>query len=313
VCIDAIIWMSYLFAEGAAPMSRITWMLVPALLAATMSLCWCQSLDSRDAESRIQAILKGDAETGENYRQLFRAASDDQICAFKKHSADNFAIQAAWEEVVRTLPEKSEQAVRPNRERLVSFLAFLEKRGHIKVSKWWAEAVLDSESYGRQGVHPNAIGRGFVDPRFKRDTKLAPLPIGGMLVKNGPILSLQLGSATAALPEDIAERIGYRYPGDRVTGLITDSRVYIAGYADCKTPYKLACIGRTGGGLRWTVEGRGSGWSGNLGGYYFHLMEVVEQKDRVVVFGLEMGDYVEAFRADDGVSLFRFSSDYSSR
>jgi hypothetical protein len=286
-------------------MRRTTWMLAAALFATMSSLWSCQSLDSSDAEQRIQAILAGSGETAENYRQLFQSGSDDQIRAFKKHPSDSFAIQAAWEEVVRTLPRKSDQPGRLNQKCLAGFVVFLEERGHFKAAKWWTDAILDPED----GLH-----KEWIDPRFKRNPKLAPLPIPGELLKRDGATVLRVGPTTLILPKDLRAALNLQETRDQVTFAASPSHLYFAAYESMGDPFRLACTDRSATRLCWSAEVRGTGWSGNADGAFNNWVEIVEQGDRVVVFGLAtLGLYVEGFRAEDGVSLFRFSSCYSSR
>ena len=53
-------------------------------------------------------------------------------------------------------------------------------------------------------------------------------------------------------------------------------------------------------------------WWGAAMGVHRQWVEIVEQGDRVVVFGVAaVGFHVEAFRTDDGANLFRFSNAYT--
>jgi hypothetical protein len=207
--------------------------------------------------------------------------------------------------VVRATPTKSDQLGRANRQSLMTFLAFLEERGHIKAAKWWTDAILDPE---------DGVPREFVDSRFKRNPKLAPLPVPGMIVDHDGASMLRIGSTSVVLPSDLLARIGHRYPADGAAAAITPERIYVGEYDTCMGFFKLACIDRSEGRIRWIADAEGDGWCGNFSGNAYHYLEIVEQRDRVVVFSLgPMGDSAEAFRADDGVNLFRFSSRYSSR
>lgn len=70
------------------------------------------------------------------------------------HPNDGIAIQAAWQEVVVTIPEKEgDQAFRPDRENLNWFLGFLEGRARIEPPKWWARSLLDCHANRRGNVY----------------------------------------------------------------------------------------------------------------------------------------------------------------
>src|ERR1700752_2929558 len=51
----------------------------------------------------------------EGYRELFESAKADDLRRLKTHTSDTIAIQAAWEEVERTVPKDPAETVRPER------------------------------------------------------------------------------------------------------------------------------------------------------------------------------------------------------
>ena len=67
-----------------------------------------------DIDQKIQAVLQADDNYRAHlaYRALFKASGAAGLSALKLHGNDGIAIQAAWEEVKLTVPEKKpEQAV----------------------------------------------------------------------------------------------------------------------------------------------------------------------------------------------------------
>jgi hypothetical protein len=96
-------------------------------------------------------------------------------------------------------------------------------------------------------------------------------------------------------------------------GRPTRTRCYVAVHDPVGCPYRLAAVDRQLGEVRWVTKVWGSWW-GDATGQHHQWLEVTEQGDRVVVFGRASGTFhVEAFRADDGANLFRFSNSYGAR
>ena len=92
--------------------------------------------------------------------------------------------------------------------------------------------------------------------------------------------------------------------------LITPARCYVAGHESVRYPYRLASVDRGTGKTRWVAKVWASWWYGATG-HHHQWVEVTEQEDRVVVFGVaSTGFHVEAFRQDDGANVFRFSNSY---
>src|SRR5439155_9296246 len=116
-----------------------------------------------EVEQMVQGILasKYPYESGsgpgaaKGYRTLFKKVGPDGIRRLQAHPGDGIAIQAAWEEVTLTVPEKEPaQVVRPNRHKLDWFLGFLEGRARVKAPQWWSEMLLDSRANRRDNIYP---------------------------------------------------------------------------------------------------------------------------------------------------------------
>src|SRR5262249_37561015 len=95
-----------------------------------------------------------------------------------------------------------------------------------------------------------------------------------------------------------------------VSALMRASRCYVAVHEDVGYPYDLACIDRGTGKVRWKSEVFGTWWGGATG-IHEMCVTITEQNKRIVLFGsAATGIHVEAFRPEDGVNLFRFSTSY---
>jgi hypothetical protein len=89
--------------------------------------------------------------------------------------------------------------------------------------------------------------------------------------------------------------------------------VFRAAYDFIGYPYRLAYVEGSTAKVGWVADVWASCWaSGSSGSYQPAWVEVTQQGNRVVVFGVACsGFHVEAFRADDGINVLRFSNSYS--
>ncbi len=174
-----------------------------------------------------------------------------------------------------------------------------------------AEALLDARANSRGNVYAGGIN--LWDRRKPRPNAAMPPPHATFDKQDGkPVL--RVGSVSVAIPEDLPDQLrGNDLSADRVSALITPSRCYVAVYDDFGSPYRLACLERSSAKVRWVAKVWASFWCNVEGQALISWVEVTEQGNRVVVFGAPGGFYVEAFRADDGVNLLRFSNSYWGR
>jgi hypothetical protein len=99
---------------------------------------------------------------------------------------------------------------------------------------------------------------------------------------------------------------------EEIAALITPASCFVAVYHPGGSPYRLACVERSSAKVRWVSRVWGSWWGGIAGFPGPQWLEVTEQGDRIVVFGVTIGGFhVEAFRVRDGVNVLRFSNSYS--
>jgi hypothetical protein len=244
------------------------------------------------------------------YRELLGAASNADLQRLKRGPSDSVAVQAAWEEVERSLPVAPARTVRPERDRLARFIGFLEERARVRAPGWWAEALLDARANRRFNVYGGGIN---IRSGAQVMPKGALTPDPAAFARVGGKLVVRAGSTSAPVPEDLPEKLeGQGVPPSSVSALITRHRCFVAVH-DSLGPYRLAAVDRPLGKVRWVTQVWGSSWA-NATGQHHRFLEVTEQGDRVVVFGIETtGFHVEAFRAEDGAALFRFSNFYGAR
>jgi hypothetical protein len=252
-------------------------------------------------EAKIQEVLNAPdlIHARLAFRSLFEAAGDSGLARLKTHANDSIAIQAAWREVLLTVPEKKGNEVyRPAQHRLNWFIGFLEGRARLKLPAWWQEAVLDAEAHRRGNVYFRSRL-----PLQQTGIQYVFAPVGTNLEKvNGKIV-LSVGKESLAIPDSVL-----RSWGD-VSALMTPERCYVAAHEGVGYHYDLACIDRKSQKPVWKSRVWAT-WSGGASGpRRYSSVTVTEQDGRIVVFGISgSGAYVEGFKGEDGRNLFRFST-----
>jgi outer membrane protein assembly factor BamB len=103
--------------------------------------------------------------------------------------------------------------------------------------------------------------------------------------------------------------------------MVLDERYYLAVYGMMGDPYDLFCINRKSGKVVWKARPWANGGivdaahvilvGGTLSATGLHLVDMVHQGDRLLVFGSwKYGVSIECFNSNDGANLFRFSTSY---
>ena len=259
----------------------------------------------------IQAILAAEnpSEAKDGYSALFTLVGNDGLTRLRAHNSDTIAIQAAWMQVELTVPvEPPPQTVRPDREKLTWFLGFLEGRARVTPPKWWADAILDARANRRGNVYAGGLA-DWVD-RKEGDPIFKTWPAKAAIERQEDKLVVRLGNESADLPGDFLKNVKKQQFYDEARALFTPTRCYVAIHESVGYSYRLGCVERTPSRTRWVSDVWGSWWCASTG-VSRQWIEIVKQGDRVVVFGIGAGFHVEAFRADDGANLFRFSNSYT--
>ena len=267
---------------------------------------------SADADTLIQQILVAKEPYEVKYESLFEKIGTEGVWNLLMYPSDSIAIQAAWEVVALSIPERTEdKVVRPQRTKLKWFVRFLERRGRVKAPKWWVESLLDSRAAGGRYISPGTPNE---QPYHKAGLDLISSPPDTTLTKDGGRILVHVGRESVPIPEDLLTKSDAGNFNCYVSVLITPSRCYIAVHDDVGYPYDLACIDRTSAKVLWKSKAWGTWWGGVSGRQRQMFVTVTEQDNRVVVFGSgDTGINAEAFRSDNGANLFRFSSTLSNR
>jgi hypothetical protein len=271
---------------------------------------------STPQDKQIKAILAAEHPiyAAKGHNRLFKSVKADGLRRLQMNSSDTIAIQAAWQEVEHTLPEKDQKKeIRPDPKKLNWFLGFLEGRGRLKAPKWWANAILDGRAYCRGGVFAGGVYQDVLDAARGAAPKARPKgegfpPLASFAKKDGKRV-VRTESASMPIPDDLPEKLDR---GEYVRAIAMPSSCFIAAHDPFGMPYQLACVDGSSPKIRWITKVWGSCFVGAQG-FDLQQVEITVQGDRVVVFGISAaGFYVEAFRVKDGVNVFRFSNAYPS-
>ncbi len=260
-------------------------------------------------EKQAQAVIAATTpyEAVAAYGKLFKSATTEKLRRLQMNAADSVAIQAAWGEIELSIPERPERTIRPDRDKLARFLGFLEGRARVQAPQWWTDAILDARANCRGNVYAGGLNLGrYQNPK----PKAALLPPEAKLEKADGKSIVRIGSEIVSIPHDLHKQLTQNSALESLTALITPERLYVAAYDSVGYPYQLACVERTSVKTRWSAEVWASWWGGSEG-HHHQDVQVIEQGNRVVVFGVAaVGFHVEAFRIDDGANMFRFSNSY---
>jgi hypothetical protein len=238
------------------------------------------------------------------------------MAASGKASADDDsdAVKAAWEEVIRTIPDKEGDRMHVvNRRKLDWFLGFLEGRARVRSPKWWAESLVSAEANRRDDIYFYFSGDDtYHDAGL--DSVVAP-PDTTLSKMDGKII-LRVNKDSVAVPRYLFfaewDDNGKLPSNTGVSAVFNKSRCYVAVHY-LTGDYPLACIDRSTSKVLWTTSVAGAR-EFSIGGMAHQCVTVTLQDDRVVVFGCSGGGInAEGFLADNGTSVFRFSSYHSER
>lgn len=264
-----------------------------------------------ELEEKIQVVLQAEGleDAQRRYSALFKAAGVAGLPALKRHQHDGIAIQAAWEEVLLTVPKNPESGgLRV--EKLEWFLGFLRRRLRVQPPQEWADILCDARANHRYNVY-------FQVPKQYHPAGLDWLRSqpGTTLKREGSKVVLAVGDQSATVPEDLFPTDTGGELWSQVNGLMTPRRCYVAVHTVYGDPYKLTCIDRASDKVLWKSPVWAVYYIGSSTGVPgYSWVGLTEHDGRVIVFGVAgYGIYVEAFRADNGANLFRFTggTDYA--
>jgi hypothetical protein len=229
------------------------------------------------------------------------------------HADDSIALQSAWREVALTVPEDEPRAsVRPDREKLLWFLGFLEGRARVRAPQWWADSLLDSRANRRDNIYAGGKTESLYESYHDAGLDQVRTPRNTSLTRKGDQIVLQVGTDSCPIPTETLEKARTENGEEfvcNVSAFMSPLRCFVAVHGDWGWPHDLTCFERPSGKLLWKSRVWGTRW-GDFEGQSSMCVAVVVHDSRVLVFGLSGGMNVEAFRIEDGKNLFRFATTY---
>jgi hypothetical protein len=203
--------------------------------------------------------------------------------------------------------------MRPDHDKLVCFLGFLEGRARIRAPQWWADSLLDSRANRWDNIYPGAKTDSLYDSYHNSGLDQVRAPRNTILKRNGDEIVLHVGTDVCPIPEDILGQKAGTENGEEffcnLSALMTAQRCFVAVHGFAGNPHELVCIERPSGKLLWKTRVWGNFW-GDLEGQASMWVALIEHDNRILVFGSSLGMNVEAFRVTDGENLFRFATTY---
>jgi hypothetical protein len=264
------------------------------------------------------------------YNRLFDRLDMASIRQLEGHEDVGVALHAGWEEVRRSLSNSElNEPTQVNQEALQRFINLVNARAGVIAPNWWKDRVLAAQAYSRRSIHFDSqriswFLREMRDPFGPRTDPPANvlIPGKGWQSEDGRLgvevprdsdltqWRLVVGKEQILLPVEVRNECGRL--GTSINVCASPSALFLAVHytANC-SPYQLFCLDRQALAVRWQTEVSGEGCGIMYSGPQIpdHEVQVVAEKDRVFVFGMDSGCvYVEAVRVADGKSVFRFST-----
>jgi hypothetical protein len=274
-----------------------------------------ESVLSPKEEKEIGELFRSSSayKLAKRYETLFARLRSGEVSRLKQQANDGIALRAAWEVVLRRLPkpEEEESWVLPDDRSLSRFMGFVEGRLHVNPPDWWQRAVLRTEGFfGARILLPNEVA----DLKYGETWCGYFCPLNSAIFERGGNLWIRVNKNAVMVPPELEKELRTatnKASSSHICCSIDSNRWYLLGHSNRTTPYWLRCFTCAGGvsKLAWKAKGWGSkGWGGWTG-FGWNFVTISANEQRVIVFGA--GDdaaYIEAFNAQSGEVLFRFST-----
>jgi hypothetical protein len=251
------------------------------------------------------------------YSRLFLKADWKTIDELKGHDHDGIALQAAWEEVRRSIPLEGakrlgEKAPLLDAKKTQRFIGFVEGRLKVTPPPFWEDLLLRARAERRikwdevlttdLKRHLHLLQEIPVSQDGKR-TVMVPFDLGVDESKQGTSIDVTLDKKTFAVPLTNAPWGINAWP-------VGKSRCVVALISSISPNHEIICIDGADQSVAWksrvwgeTVGPIRSGWSPA------HFVDARLSGDRLLIFGVTFDRiYIEGFSISDGKNLFRFSS-----
>jgi hypothetical protein len=239
------------------------------------------------------------------------AIGADDLPRPRTSADDSAALRAAWNTVADTVPIKQgTEQYQPDAKTLAWFLGLVEGRTRVAPPDWWREMVQGARAHNRHNIY--LMGR--VESNPYHCVGSLSFPADAVVEELGNTIVYRVGEEKLAIPEELLLRADRGEPYGAVSGSFTDKHLFVAVHREVPHAHDVACLKRATGQIVWKSQACGCvppsiGGRGDAGRSSTWVSVIPTADDRVFVFGaVHTGFYLHGFRASDGESLVRFSS-----
>ena len=238
------------------------------------------------------------------HRERVSDASMEHLRQLLSDSDCGVALAAGWEIVRRSAPqEKRPNTTALDESALSRFLGLVEGRTSIAVPQVW-EAVLFSATFNSD--------RDLYFSRLKAPGSKAILDAEGRVDAHRGTVRREGDRWTVESKSGMWSLTARDYPADIAAIMLTDRNAYVAVYGSEPFPYTLFAVDRSSSKVLWSTEVRADGGSMDHTGTWWHEVQLRLNRDTLIVFGISVSvAYIEAFDAETGKGLYKFSTLYS--
>jgi len=251
------------------------------------------------------------------YSRLLLKADWKTIDELKGHDHDGIALQAAWEEVRRSIPQEGpkrlgEKAPLLDAKKTQRFIGFVEGRLKVVPPPFWEDLLLRARAERRikwDEVLTTDLKRYLYllqENPVGQDGKrivMAPFDLSIDEYKQGTSIEVTLDKKTLTVPLTNAPWGINAWP-------LGKNRYVVALISSISPHHEIICINGADQSVVWKSQVWGeslgpfrSGWSPA------HFVDARLSGDRLLIFGVTFDRiYIEGFSVADGKNLFRFSS-----
>lgn len=231
---------------------------------------------------------------------LWQTATAEDMPALLRHPHPNVSLRAAWRRAILTADKArdSDRYFVPSPEAMHRFVGFMEGSLDVPLPEWWVTVILQTQSSdgSRFTFPPDSV------PFYPPSESGIRGPEHILLERSDADLSMTIDGITLPVPIASGELL------DAVSGIKVDDVLFVATHSGFPRDYTLWSLD-SGGAELW----RSTVWAANEDAYYtgrcHQFVELVESAGTLYVFGATSGcAYVEAFDAESGDNVFRFST-----
>lgn len=328
------------------------WGLSCVVLVACAVLTFCLFKPDAKLEARlveqVQQAKDVDA-LGDVYDKACGSAWGWELERLKKCQNPGIAIQAAWEEVRRTIPTKTPERkpmpaknnttamarspTRINPEALLCFLEFVESHLSVSMPWWWKDAIskasymfgtADSLAHRDRGIGCLTSPESWNYLVYYPTQAGLEAPVGISVVTTNSGLRISKGRESFDIPMSVIKKANESMSDDilaprgvccvNMAAVDAERFVIVFCISGIARGFPLLCVSRSTGKIIWEARV----WMARpIGGHYFSYLvprfpiDIKVANDAVYVFGLCLKSaYIEAFSLADGKNVFRFSTSY---